>query len=448
MFNLKLLNLFKDNNKQLYLVGGAVRDYLMNIPCHDYDYATDATPNEMIAMDCKTVETGKDHGTITFIIDGNHYEVTTFRKDFNTDGRHADVQFSKTIEEDLSRRDFTINAIAMDINNNFIDPFNGINDIKNKIIKAVNNPQDRIEEDYLRMLRAVRFATKLNFKIEQSLYTAIHANCHFVTRLSRERINDEIMKSIKSKTFDKFLKLLLEIDLLVFIMPDVDKLNTIEQNEYHDMNAFNHTLEVIRKCHLNTDNPLIILGALFHDIGKIKTQSVVDNKIHFYKHDAIGKEITIFIMESLKFSNNEIKFVSGLVNNHMYIKSWGDNPEVKDKAIRKLRSIDNYEELLILIDADNKSHAPEHSMWNQVNNIRNRISSLKNEPDKLNLPVNGKDLMLVFKLPQSQYIGKLLNIVKEKVFENPLITKQEIYDILRPDIKKEQALKQHKAAII
>jgi len=432
-FNKRLAKVFKDNNKELFLVGGAVRDFLMGNESDDLDFATNATPEEMMSMNAKTIPTGFDHGTVTFLINGESFEVTTFRKDVNTDGRHATVEFSKTIEEDLSRRDFVINSLAMDEKGNIIDPFNGKGDIENGLIKAVGNANERITEDFLRMLRALRFAARFDFILDSDLFDAIEFNANNLwTTVSAERVRMEIMKAAKSNNFMRFIRLMKVTNILKNVFPEVNNLVGLEQNDFHNTDAFEHTMNVISKLEREETFPLTKIAALLHDIGKASTKTIdTNNKVHFLQHETVGANMAETAMRRLKFSKKEITFVSGLVRNHMKTKSFGDQVLISDKAIRKLITrTDNLTSLLKIIDADNKSHSFLGLMPNQITILKRRINELGKTPVKIALPVNGNDIMKRFNLKSGLKIGTILKEVEEMVLENPKITKEEVFKCL------------------
>ena len=242
----ELINLFYDSNYDAYLVGGSVRDILMGREIKDIDITTNATPQQIIQFcntnNLKYIETGIQHGTITIIFNDILIEVTTFRVDKNCDGRHCNVEFVKTLEEDLSRRDFTMNAIAINKDGQLIDPFNGIKDIENKIIRTVGDASTRFEEDKLRALRAVRFVTTLNFIIENNTYIAVK-NTNLGS-ISKERIRDEFIKIFLSNNRFNGIGTLHYTGLLNQILPEVSLLEGVEQDEFHhpEKDVFVHTM--------------------------------------------------------------------------------------------------------------------------------------------------------------------------------------------------------------
>jgi len=439
----ELINIFKIRNRQLYLVGGAVRDLVMGKAPNDYDFATDATPGEMLSWSLvqrdpkfKVIPTGADFGTVTFLINDDIYEITTFRLDHDCDGRHTEVTFSQTIEDDLARRDFTINAMAIDVinGNKLIDLYNGKADIELGAIEAVGNPLDRFEEDHLRMLRAVRFAARYNFEIEFFTYDAIIKNAHKIKKISKERISAEILKAAKCNNFSKFVHELNTTGLAEHIFGDsFVMLKYGPLNKYHNLNPFMHTLKVIDEIEKLDATPLEKIAAMFHDIGKSKSVTMNDDgSFHFYGHDLTGAMITDKIMKDLKFSNKNREFVVDLVKNHMVTKPWKDEVIVRDKSIRKLvRNQVNLDSLLKLIHADNMSHHPNYNMPNQVPNIRERMKSLDSGGRlKVVVPINGKDIMNEFNIKPGRLVGAFIAEAEEFVLEYPAANKYEILEYL------------------
>ena len=319
----EILKVLNDNGFDAFIVGGAVRDSVMGVDPHDWDIATNATPDQVKVL-FKTFDSGLKHGTVTAMVENEGFEITTFRTESGySDGRHPDtVTFTKTIEEDLRRRDFTINAMAMDINGDIIDPYGGIDDISNKLIRAVGNPNDRFQEDALRILRAVRFSSKLDFNIEDQTKEAMLLNCDALENISAERIHSELTKILCSNHPEK-ISLLSErtVDtpcksIFDVILPEVQTMFECEQNNpNHYLNVGEHTIEVLK----HTSNDIVTRWAAFlHDIGKPETKSVNEKTgfDSFYNHAEKSKEMSNDILSKLKFSNTEKKEILQLVEYH------------------------------------------------------------------------------------------------------------------------------------
>lgn len=317
-----VLKRLHENGYKAYMVGGCVRDSLLGLKPKDEDIATDATAEDVKELfenaGFKVYPTGLQHGTVTINVDDVNYEVTTFRTDgIYTDHRRPDeVIFSKNIEDDLARRDFTINAIAYDIETaSFVDPFGGIEDIRNNILKAVNNPLDRFEEDSLRMMRAVRFVAQKGFKMDDSVFKAIvkkRANLGYV---SHERILDEFVKIIMSDHVVEGLSLLHRTGLMREISEEMYLMyETHQENPYHKYTVGEHSSHAVAACKKDI---VLRMAAFFHDIGKpcVKTYGP-DGVAHFYDHPFVSVRIAEKVMKKMYFPNDIIKGVLKIIPLH------------------------------------------------------------------------------------------------------------------------------------
>ena len=290
--NLKaLIELFRQNGYQIYLVGGCVRDLLMDIEPNDYDLTTDARPDQMKEMNSsfRVIPTGEKYGTITFIVNGETFEVTTFRNDYDyTDSRRpAVVKFSDDLVNDLKRRDFTINAIAYDAEHEkLIDPFGGAEDIRCGIVRTVGNPVERFDEDYLRIIRGYRFSYVYNFKIERNTRRAMRNMIGNINQISNERIQAELTKIFSCPNYEH----LENISVLLFeLLPILKECYICEQNNpFHYTDVYHHSLDAItslKKFTLSRDELLVCsLSLLLHDVGKVETKITKGNTDHFYRH--------------------------------------------------------------------------------------------------------------------------------------------------------------------
>ncbi|MCJ7691441.1 MAG: CCA tRNA nucleotidyltransferase, partial [Clostridiaceae bacterium] len=294
-----ILDTLKNNGYESYIVGGSVRDFVMGLSMpKDYDIATSAMPEEIIRLFLKTIPTGIKHGTVTVMLNGEGYEVTTYR----IDGQYLDnrrpeaVTFVSNLKEDLARRDFTINALALNVEDDVIDYFGGLDDLADKIIRAVGEPNKRFQEDALRMLRAIRFAARLEFHIEEKTLEAIKVNCNLILNISSERIRDELSKMLLSNNSGVALRLLEETKLLGFILPELQKAVGFNQlNPHHDKDIFNHTLSVVENCPLSLN---LRVAALLHDIAKPDCFTLDKSGVgHFYGHDKKSVMLTQQILK-------------------------------------------------------------------------------------------------------------------------------------------------------
>lgn len=320
---LKQMNtIFKNAGYEAYLVGGAVRDVILKKEASDWDLATNAHPEDVKRLFKKVIPTGIAHGTVTVLFMNKEIEVTTYRADQGySDGRHPDkITYAKTIEDDLSRRDFTMNAIAANLNNGkLVDPFKGKKDIKKKIIRTVGNPKDRFLEDGLRPIRALRFASQLLFCIEKDTYKAIFEKeiKDKIKSISIERFRDEFEKILKSEKPSIGLKLMEETGVLNLFIPELAECKNITQADSRGFHQFDILDHNIYACDGAPKNKLNVrLAALFHDIGKkdTRTESFIENPnsaekllvIHFLKHELKSEKITRNILFRLKFPNSII----------------------------------------------------------------------------------------------------------------------------------------------
>lgn len=432
----KMNNIFEKNGFKAYLVGGAVRDMFMNKPASDWDVATDATPEQVIAAFKKVIPTGIAHGTVTVHFMGEEIEVTTFRIEQGySDGRHPDkVSFASDIEEDLSRRDFTMNAIAVSLKDgSIVDPFNGKSDIKNKIIRSVGNPLERFNEDGLRPIRAIRFASQLGFEIESETLKAI-SNENILQKTSTvsiERFRDELIKLLKSPKPSVGLKLLENTNIMKLFLPELLEGRNCIQNDirgYHVFDVLDHNFYSCDGAPANKIN--VRLAALLHDIGKpaSKVVRITDNGeiYNFFNHEKYSESIARKLLVKLRFSNNEINNVCHLIANHMfhYEESWSD-AAVRRFVVRI--KPENIEDLIDLRLADmyGKYNMPiqikESQACDLLIQLQDRIKKIQAENSAFtlkSLAVSGKDLMDVG-IPSGKTIGNILNSLLETVLDDP-----------------------------
>lgn len=440
----KMNNIFEKNGFKAYLVGGAVRDMFMNKEASDWDVATDATPEQVISAFKKVIPTGIAHGTVTVHFMGEEIEVTTFRIEQGySDGRHPDkVSYASDIEEDLSRRDFTMNAIAVSLKDgSIVDPFDGKTDIKNKVIRSVGNPLERFNEDGLRPIRAIRFASQLGFEIETNTLQAISNEkvLQKTSTISIERFRDELVKLLKSPKPSVGLKLLESTNIMKLFLPELLEGRNCIQNDvrgYHVFDVLDHNFYSCDGAPVHKVN--VRLAALLHDIGKpaSKVVRVTDEGeiYNFFNHEKYSENIARKLLTKLRFSNNEINNVCHLIENHMfhYEESWSD------AAIRRFIvrvKPENIEDLIDLRLADmyGKYNMPiqikESNACDLLIQLQDRIKKIQEENSAFtlkSLAVSGKDLMEIG-VPSGRLIGKILDILLETVLDDP---KQNSKDVL------------------
>ncbi len=431
----KILDLLDHNNYDAYIVGGCVRDCILNKVPNDWDICTNCIPEKVIDIfkSFKVIPTGLKHGTVTIVMNGENYEVTTYRIDGNyIDGRRPEeVEFTRDLKEDLKRRDFTINAMAYNNRSGLIDYYGGLDDILNKKIRCVGNPLDRFREDYLRMLRAIRFSTQLEYDLDTDTFNAIENLSQNIKHISAERIREEINKILISNIPSKGFELLNTTGMLKHILPELEKCVGFDQhNPHHDKDIFNHILNVMD----HVENDLILrLSALFHDIGKAETFTLDDKGIgHFYKHNLISSEIAHKVMKRLKYDNKTIEQVVILVREHM-----SKLENAKDQAVRRLINrvgIDHMDGLFKLQIADRRSKAEKDRDITSILQLKNRVDKILSSKDPLfikDLKINGQDLINLG-VPEGRQIGIILKDLMKIVLKNPeLNTKESLIEIVK-----------------
>jgi poly(A) polymerase/tRNA nucleotidyltransferase (CCA-adding enzyme) len=412
---------------QAWVVGGSIRDLLIGRPAYDHDIATDAVPEQVMKVFPRTIPTGIKHGTVTVLSGKNSVEITTFRSDSTyTDARHPDrISFAKTIVEDLSRRDFTMNGIAYNpIADELIDPFEGRNDIKNKIIRTIGDPVQRFYEDGLRPFRACRLASQLNFVIEENTFKAIASCLDRASKVSAERIRDEFIKIIESPKPSVGIELMRESGLLEMFLPELLTGYEVNQNVYHRYDIYYHNLYSCDAA--DSKDYRIRLAALFHDIGKFHAKKEIEEhdkgtKSVFYNHEIIGAAITKRIMRRLKFSNQDIKLVTHLIRNHMfhYTSLWTDG--AVRRFMRKV-GLDNLEALFELRRADRIGNGLKQGNSRAVQNLKRRIDVIREKENAItvkDLDIDGNDIMEHFNLKPGPIVGTILNHLLEEILDNP-----------------------------
>lgn len=411
------LNALHRNNFEAYVVGGYVRDMLMGKSPFDSDITTSALPEEIkkVFDEYKTIDTGIRHGTVTVIINSVPIEITTYRIDKGySDGRHPDtVIFTNSLKEDLSRRDFTVNSIAYCEEIGFFDPFDGREDIKNKIIRCVGNPEKRFEEDALRILRALRFASTLSFDLDKKTEEAVFRCKKLLSRVSQERIFQEITKTLCGKNIKNILCKYSEV--FEIVLPEIRNMKGFDQKNFHHIyDILTHTATVIENI---PPAPPLRLAALFHDCGKADCFSVDENGTgHFYSHPSISAEKAEKALTRLHCDNKTKETVVKLVKIH-------DTPIEESERIikRKLRSLGEelFFDLIKLQRADTKGLAPEYhnrdKHFDTLEHIAREIIKSEQCFSLRDLKINGNDLIAAGFTGKE--IGTALNSVLESVID-------------------------------
>ena len=445
---------FTNAGYKAYLVGGAVRDMFMKLPAHDWDVATNATPQDVIKLFKFVVPTGIEHGTVTVHFKGEEIEVTTFRTEAGySDGRHPDsVNYAATIEEDLARRDFTMNAIAASLEDGLVvDPYEGEKDIKDRLIRTVGVAHERFMEDGLRPVRAIRFAAKLGFSIENNTYSEIFKNeiQQKTASISIERFRDEFEKIMKSPLPSVGLKMLEETGLMKIFLPEFLVCRGCIQSDYRAFHEFDVLDHLYYACDGAPSEKLNVrLAALFHDIGKpaakkLVRETVLDGTktdgstteietITFYNHEAHSEKITRSVMTRLKFSNEMIDNVCHLVKEHMfhYEPSWSA-AAVRRFIIRaKPECLEDLYDLRLADMFGMHNEKVEIRYSESVRlllELKDRIEAELQKNNALtlkSLAVNGRDLMAAG-IPAGKELGRILNELLDCVLEDPAMNEKE-----------------------
>lgn len=416
----RAIEILRQNGHTAYVVGGAVRDALMRKEAHDWDIATSARPGETAEAfrDFRVIETGIKHGTVTVIVDGESLEITTYRIESGySDNRHPDsVEFTDMIEDDLSRRDFTVNAIAYSPSAGIADPFGGCSDIAAKIIRCVGESDRRFGEDALRILRALRFSAVLGFEIEKDTSDSIRKNYKSLENISVERIFVELSKLLCGKDAKRIL--LDYSEVFFFILPELKAMKNCTQNhERHIFDVWRHTVEAVA----NVENSVHMrLAMLFHDSGKPCVRSIDENGIdHFYSHAKKSREIAFDALTRLKVSNRLRDKVCNLVEYHDFLPD-----RISKKTYKKyigLLGEETVEELFEIRKADISAQNPRFLAEGlEANKIGLKIlNEIKKENSCLkigDLAINGKDLEKAG-IPPSPEMGRILEMLLDEVLE-------------------------------
>lgn len=422
----ELMDLFNilNSSYESYFVGGAVRDMILGYSINDYDITTLATPDEIretLHM-YKTIDIGGSLGTVLARTENFSVDITPFRieGEYKNYRKPEEVIFSKDARDDIKRRDFTINAILY--NGEFTDYVGGIEDLKNKIIRAIGDPEERIKEDALRVLRAVRFASKYDFEIEDGLKSAIISNVSLLKNISYERIRDEFVKILLDKNVKLGINLLKELHILDIILPEIVETYDYDQNsKYHENNLYDHIVNVVG---YSPEVLEIRLAALLHDLGKPSTFSMGEDGVaHYYGHEVESSEIARNVLRRFKFSNEIIKNVRILIENHMTFQSVMTDRALR-RQIRKVGS-DNILNLYDLMVADRLGTMKSRSA-DDIFKRRDRVVELLKEPTSKPKFLNfgGSDLIEMGFTPGPEF-KKILNELTELVLDDPSLNTNE-----------------------
>lgn len=421
-----ILNLLEQYGYEAFAVGGCVRDSIISRKPQDWDIASSAKPQEVKNIFPKTIDTGLQHGTVTVLINKNPYEITTYRIEGKyTDNRRPEsVEFTNSIEADLSRRDFTINAMAFNPSKGLLDPFGGIDDIEARHIKAVGNAEHRFEEDALRILRAIRFSAQLGYSIENATLEAVKKHSSLLNNISKERIRDELNKTLLAEPM--VFQLLYNTGILKHIMPELDAcFETNQINPYHIHNVGLHSLYAASNIPCDS---ILRWTMLLHDIGKPDTISTDSNGInHFYMHQKVGMEKADKLLQRLRFDNASIAKIKKLILEHD--RQVGENEKSIRKAVAAI-GVDLFDDWLKVKRADILAQSPDKTneriaALDVIEAIYKKIVSDKQCLSLKDLAISGRDLMDMG-IPQSKELGEVLQKILDAVLDQPELNQKDI----------------------
>jgi len=410
--------------KRAWIVGGCVRDSLLGKTISDWDVATDALPKELVRLFPKAIPTGLQHGTVTVVVRGHHYEVTTLRGESTySDGRRPDaVEFVDDIVRDLARRDFTINAIAVDpTDGKLVDPFDGRKDLERRVIRAVGKPLERFSEDGLRVLRAARFSATLEFELDPDTFAAIAPTLGTFKKVSQERVRDEWLKTMKAKRPSRAFEVMRESGILAVSCPELMEGVGVEQNKWHSFDVWGHAMACLDAC---VGDPILRIAALLHDVGKPRSRAHSDKTQDwtFYDHDKIGAEMAVPICTRLRFSNEERERIVALVRHHLFhYDAWSD--ATVRRWIKRVGP-ERVEDLYALNEADLRGKGPifEEKQLAHLFTLKAHVERVLAEGAALttrDLAIDGNDLMKEVGLRPGRIIGVVLEALLDEVIAEP-----------------------------
>ncbi|MBI4616285.1 MAG: CCA tRNA nucleotidyltransferase [Planctomycetes bacterium] len=422
---------------EAYFCGGCVRDQVLGREPVDYDVATSATPDEVQRLFPNTHPVGAKFGVVLVVSqEGAPFQVATFRTESGySDGRRPDAVGFAGAAEDVRRRDFTMNGLLQDpLNGRVIDLVGGERDLAAGVVRAIGDPRERFAEDHLRLLRAVRFAANLGFRIDEVTWDALRELAPLIDRISRERIRDELLRILTGPDPARGMRLLLETGLLAPVLPEVARMAGVAQPpEFHpEGDVWEHTLAVL--ANLRDPSPELALGALFHDVGKPPTYTERDGRIRFPDHARVGARMAEEICRRFALSGDEILAVVALVANHMKFR---EAPRMRLATLKRLLAMDRIERHLELHRADLAGSGRPLDTWEFC---RTRLSEFASEPGRLRPPrlVTGHDLLALGVAPGPE-IGRLLAAVDKAQLDERVRTREEAFDFLRDRLRMRNA---------
>lgn len=413
----------REHKKRAWIVGGCVRDMLLARDVSDWDVCTDATPKELLAVFPKAIPTGIDHGTVTVVRDHQHFEVTTLRGETTySDGRRPDsVYFTDDIDKDLARRDFTVNAIALDpVTGHVIDPFGGQADLTKKILRAVGDPRERFNEDGLRVLRAARFVATLELELDGATQAAIGGALDTYKKVSAERVRDEWVKTMKARRPSRAFDVMKDTGILGVSCPELLLGVGLEQNRYHTYDVWRHAMECMDAC---VGDPILRIAALFHDVGKPATRAFSEKTkdYTFYEHERVGAEIVDPICSRLRFSNDERARITHLVRHHLFhYDQWSDAAVRRwIQRVGRERLADLYALNEADLRAKGREGPPDLEALAALKAHVERVLEAGAAFSTRDLAVNGNDLMRELGVAPGRLLGDVLKELLDVAIQDP-----------------------------
>jgi tRNA nucleotidyltransferase (CCA-adding enzyme) len=427
---LDLCERLRSKGKRAWIVGGCVRDVLCGRPVNDWDVATDARPDDLVQIFPRAIPTGIEHGTVTVLGKDHHVEVTTLRGEgAYTDGRRPDwVKFVDDITADLARRDFTVNAVAVDpLDGTIIDPFDGYGDMVRGLLRAVGDPHQRFSEDGLRVLRAARFVATLELALDPATEAAIRPTLDTYRKVAAERVRDEWIKAMKARAPSRAFDVMHRTGILDVTCPELVEGAGMVQNKWHAYDVWRHGMECMDACQAD---PILRIAALLHDVGKPRTRAWSDKTQDwtFYDHDRVGAEIAEPIAARLKFSNDERARIVALVRFHLfhYQADWTD--AAVRRWIRRV-GLERLEDLYVLNAADVRAKGRDFDAdLAALESLKAHVARVMAEGAAMStrdLKVNGRDLMSELGIAPGRIIGEMLEDLLEAVTADPALNERE-----------------------
>jgi tRNA nucleotidyltransferase (CCA-adding enzyme) len=423
----------RSKGKRAWIVGGCVRDLLRERAAADWDIATDARPKELLAIFPRAIPTGIEHGTVTVVKGARHYEVTTLRGEGTyTDGRRPDwVEFVDDITADLARRDFTVNAIALDpLDGKLIDPFDGRGDLERGILRAVGDPRERFSEDGLRVLRAARFVATLELTLDPATEEAIAPTLDTFRKVAAERVRDEWLKTMRARQPSRAFDVMRRTGILAITCPELLEGVGMDQNKWHAYDVWRHGMECMDACPDGETDPVLRVAAMLHDVGKPRTRVWSDKTGDwtFYDHDRVGAEIAAPIAERLRFSNDERERIVALVRFHLfhYSDEWSD--AAVRRWIRRVgsgRLSDLYRLNQADVRAKGRDFEPDLAALAGLQEHVARVLAEGTALSTRDLRVNGHDLMRELGVKPGRIIGEVLEHLLDLVTSDPSLNERE-----------------------